>query len=201
MVSFIVRHVGTWRTPTCFSTSDDVGKRAYLRNVCRNAESNKQRESLNATYPLVFSFRDAVSGNGFVAYVAVSGRVLLTNEGDGDIWMFGVQPGGIAGGGHERSEAFREFKKSYLSVFFDIAAEATSFEDFEESVKLFFSEVNEPNLGVWDEAVAAVRAGRLSLSDLKSRDADSCPPKIDVKRIDNQATASDNSFDEIREAA
>jgi hypothetical protein len=84
------------------------------------------------TYPLVFSFRDAVSGNGFVAHVAVCGRVLLTDEGDGDIWMFGVQPGGVAGGGCNRSEAFREFKKSYLSVFFDIAAEAASFEDFEQ---------------------------------------------------------------------
>jgi len=153
------------------------------------------------TYPLVFSFRDAVSGNGFVAYVAVSGRVLLTDEGDGDIWMFGVQPGGIAGGGHERSEAFREFKKSYLSVFFDIAAEAVSFENFEESVKLFFSEVNAPNLDAWTEAVAAVRAGRLSLSDLKATDSDSCPPKIEVRRIDKLATANDNTFDEIRKAA
>ena len=153
------------------------------------------------TYPLVFSFRDAVSGNGFVAYVAVSGRVLLTDEGDGDIWMFGVQPGGIAGGGRERSEAFREFKKSYLSVFFDIAAEATSFEDFEKSVRQFFSEVNEPNLGVWSEAVAAVRAGKLSLSDLEAMNADLCPPRIEIRRIDTRATASDNSFDEIREAA
>jgi hypothetical protein len=153
------------------------------------------------TYPLVFTFRDAVSGNGFVAYVAVCGRVLLTDEGDGDIWMFGVQPGGVAGGGRERSEAFHEFKKSYLSVFFDIAAEAASFEDFEKSAKLFFSEVNEPNLDVWAGSVAAVRAGKLSLSDLKAMNADSCPPKIEVRRIDTQANASDNSFDEIREAA
>ena len=153
------------------------------------------------TYPLVFSFRDTVNGNGFVAHVVASGRVLLTDEGDGDIWMFGVQPGGVAGGGHERSEAFREFKKSYLSVFFDIAAEATSYEDFAESVSQFFSEVNAPNLEVWTDAVRAVRAGKLSLSDLKSTNADSYSPKIEIRRIDTGATANDNTFDEIRKAA
>jgi len=50
-------------------------------------------------------------------------RVILTDEGDGDIWMFGVQPGGVARGGRERSQAFYEFKKNYRSVLFDIAIE------------------------------------------------------------------------------
>jgi len=154
------------------------------------------------TYPLVFSFRDAIVGNGFVAYVGASGRVLLTNEGDGDIWMFGVQPGGVAGGGNERSEAFREFKKSYLSVLFDIASTSSSYEDFEDSVKLFFSEVNAPNLAIWTDAVDAVRSGKLSpLPDLKATNADTCPPRLEIRRIDMLARANDNSFDEIRKAA
>ncbi len=153
------------------------------------------------TYPLVFSFRDAIVGNGFVAYVAATGRVLLTNEGDGDIWMFGVQPGGVSGGGHERSEAFREFKKSYLSVYFDIAAGSSSYEDFERSVRQFFSEVNDPNLETWTDAVKAVRSGELSLPDLKSTNADDFLPQVVVKRIDTQASSNDNTFDEIRKAA
>jgi hypothetical protein len=153
------------------------------------------------TYPLVFSFRDAIVGNGFVAGVSATGRVLLTNEGDGDIWMFGVQPGAIAGGGRERSEAFREFKKSYLSVYFDIASESTSYEEFERSVTQFFSDVNEPNFEAWTAAVKAVRSGELSLEDLKSTNADACLPGIAIKRIDTRASADDNVFDEIRKAA
>ena len=153
------------------------------------------------TYPLVFAFRDAIVGKGFVADVAVQGRVLLTDEADGDVWMFGVQPGGVAGGGGNRSEAFHEFKKSYLSVLFDSAVECASFADFESDVKRFFSEVNAPNEKVWLNALAAVREGKLSLPNLGSTNADLWLPSIEIRHIDQQASPSANAFDMIREAA
>jgi len=153
------------------------------------------------TYPLVFAFKDAIVGNGFVAFVEASGKVLLVDEGDSSIWMFGVQPGGVAGGGRERSEAFREFKKGYLSVLFDIAAEATSCEEFEIAARAFFAEINTENQKLWAEAVQDVRAGKLALPDIKSQNADPWPVAIAVSRIDQQANSSANQFDEIREAA
>jgi len=154
------------------------------------------------TYPLVFSFSDVIVGNGFVAHVAASGRVILADEGDGDIWMFGVQPGGVAGGGRERSQAFYEFKKNYRSVLFDIAIESSTYEDLESAVSSFFSEINQTHLEMWTEAVQAVRAGKLSLPDLRSENADLFPSKIEIRRLDcRDASCNDNSFDEIRKAA
>jgi hypothetical protein len=152
------------------------------------------------TYPLVFSFRDVIVGKGFVVGIVVNGRVLLAEEDDG-VWMFGVQPGGIAGGGSERSEAFCEFKRSYLSVLFDIAAEVDSYAAFEDAAKAFFQEVNSPNEVDWTEALKAVRAGRLSLPNIGSTNADQWLPKIEVNRLDQQLSPSVNAFDTIAEAA
>jgi hypothetical protein len=154
-----------------------------------------------ATYPLVFTFQHPIMGNGFIAYVVTKGRVLLSDEGDGDLWMSGVQPGGIAGGGHERAEALGEFKKGYLSVLFDIAEESVSYEDFEVAAKAFFAEKNDENERTWLAAVKAVRAGQLSLPGLKSENTDQWVDKIEVTRVDLQAHSSANVFDEIKEAA
>lgn len=153
------------------------------------------------TYPLVFSFRDAIVGNGYVALVVANGRVILSEEAGDSIWMFGVQPGGVAGGGRERSEAFREFKKGYLSVLFDIASDAASCEEFEERAKEFFGELNDENLAIWTKAVEDVRAGRLSLPGPRAENSDRWPFGIVVQRIDQRADSSANEFDEIKEAA
>jgi hypothetical protein len=153
------------------------------------------------TYPLVFTFQHPIMGNGFIAYVITRGRVLLSYEADGDIWMFGVQPGGIAGGGKERSEAFQEFKNRYLSVLFDIASESSSYEDFEKSAKLFFSEVDSETERSWNEAVQAVRSGKLLLPGMRSENADRWVAEMSVERVDQQANSAANVFDEIKEAA
>jgi hypothetical protein len=42
-------------------------------------------------YPLLFGRREKVEGNGFIARVAVAGRVLLTDE-DGEFWVEGINP-------------------------------------------------------------------------------------------------------------
>jgi hypothetical protein len=133
--------------------------------------------------------------------VAARGKVLLTDEGNDSIWMFGVQPGGVAGGGRERSEAFREFKKGYLSVLFDIASEAESFEQFETAARGFLGDVNAENMQLWETAVREVRAGKLNLSGIKTENVDRWTIGVSIQRIDQQADSSANEFDEIREAA
>jgi len=153
-------------------------------------------------YPLVFSFRDIIAGNGFVAIVAMDGRVVLAEEGAQDIWMFGVQPGGIAGGERQQALAFAEFKKSYLSVLFDVAAEALSFDEFKGKVTAFFSEINEPNLADWNRARAEVKNGTLSRADLAQVDADERSPSLTIEEMAPAKTSSTvNEFDQIAEAA
>lgn len=151
-------------------------------------------------YPLVFSFRDLIAGTGFVAAVSMDGHVLLSEE--DDTWMFGVQPGGIAGGGPDRPTAFKEFKNSYLSVLFDIAAEATSFDEFERRTRAFFAQVNEPNRKQWDDALAEVRKTSTCLPGVKTVQAEANPPTLAIEKVvPERVKPNVNEFDQITEAA
>jgi hypothetical protein len=154
-------------------------------------------------YPLVFSFRDLIAGNGFVAGVAMDGRALLAEEDDQDYWVFGVQPGSIAGGDREqRDVALIQFKKTYLSVLFDIAAEATSFVEFQGKVTTFFNEINTPNVADWDLALAEVRSKQVSLPNLSSVKAESRPPSLLIEQVaSDKAKPNINEFDVYNEAA
>ena len=151
-------------------------------------------------YPLVFSFRDLIAGNGFVAAVSIDGRALLSEEEDG-YWMFGVQPGSVAGGGDAKAISFKQFKDSYLSVLFDMAAEAVSFEQFDAMVKLLFTQVNEPNLSEWESALAAVRANSITLEDVARVPADSRVPALLIQKMGPEVNSGVNEFDQISEAA
>ena len=46
-------------------------------------------------YPLMFTYRDVISGDGFLAGITLSGRALMIKEND-EWWMYGVRPGAIA---------------------------------------------------------------------------------------------------------
>lgn len=153
-------------------------------------------------YPLVFSFRDLIAGNGFAAVVSMDGRVLLVEEDDQDTWMFGVQPGGIAGGDPQRKLAFSEFKKSYLSVLFDISAEATSFEQFKGKVTAFFDEINASSVEDWQKALNDVRTNNVSVADLKRVPADARVPSLQIDIVAPERINSGvNEFDGFCEAA
>lgn len=122
-------------------------------------------------YPLVFGFRDLVAGEGFLAGVTTEGRALMEAEDDG-AWVYGVNPGGVAAGGPDKGEAFAAFKKSYLSVLFDLAKTSATFEAFKSAVEAFFEETNGPAAGEWDEAVREVREGKITADWLGTRNAD-----------------------------
>jgi hypothetical protein len=129
--------------------------------------------------------------------VVAQGRALLTEDG-GECWMMGVNPGSVAASGAQRGDAFCAFKEGYLSVLYDIANEAETFEAFEQEVKEFFAATNEPNERDWQQALREVRAGRLN-TDLPKIDADETPPQLLVIEIDEptpQANALDNHFAE-----
>ena len=46
-------------------------------------------------HPIMLTLKDAISGQGFLAGITLSGRALMRHE-DGKWWMYGVRPGGIA---------------------------------------------------------------------------------------------------------
>ena len=150
----------------------------------------------------MFSFRDPIVCNGFVAAVAMDGCALLSEEDDQEVWVYGVQPGGLAGGGLQRAVALNEFKKGYMSVLFDIASEATSFVEFKAAVTAFFNEVNEVNQAQWARALDEVRKNNVSLTDLKSVKAETLPPSLTVEEMPPaRANSGVNQFDQYAEAA
>ena len=148
-------------------------------------------------YPIIFTYRDIIAGNGFFAGVQADGRALLCEEAEG-FWMHGVSPGTIAGGGDDRADAFRAFKERYLSVLFDIAAEAPTFDAFAAEVRAFFDAACKETADAWDAARVEVRAGRVT-TDLP-RVENPRPPHIEVALI-QAGNPEENKLDEIAEAA
>ncbi len=110
-------------------------------------------------YPLLFGMRNLLAGNGFVAGVAVDGRALLVDEGDG-FWIYGVNPGGIAAGGRNEADAIAAFRSIYQSVLFDIASETETFEAFKTQVEEFVHSTNEPMAEDWKKAARSTRKAR-----------------------------------------
>ncbi|MGH7264716.1 MAG: hypothetical protein ACREMB_07650 [Candidatus Rokuibacteriota bacterium] len=114
---------------------------------------------------LLFTFRDKVSGNDFLADVTAHGRALAVQDAD-EWWTYGVEPGGLAGGGTTILEAHGEFRKTFTAVLFQLAEEAKDFWAFKEAVQAFFKEIDPSEAEAWTAAVAEVRSGQVAAKDL-----------------------------------
>lgn len=134
--------------------------------------------------PILFFFNNTIPGLGFQAQVVAQGRALLERgaEEEGEVWVSGVQPGGIAEGGKDEREAYRKFREFFRCVLLDIAAEAEDFEVFESQVRAFFDEVCVTSQKMWWRAVHQVRVEKYTEESLKKRPADT-PVKVTVERI------------------
>lgn len=128
--------------------------------------------NMNRHIPLLFSYSDRIIGMGFTAAISSYGRVLAVEE-DGEIWIYGVEPGAIAASGIDPKEALEAFRQSFTTVLRDFAAEVHSFEEFRGSVEAFFGAVNLPNEADWQRAVNAVRAGQIDIPDMRREPAES----------------------------
>lgn len=155
-----------------------------------------------ASYPLVFGFRDAIEGNGFLAGVAISGRALMVHEGEDGWWLYGVTPAGIAASGDTPPEAHVAFRNAYREVLFDAAADAEDFAAFKSEVERFFSEPDAEEESRWNAAALAIRSGEVApeayFSDLPRIPADSCPLSVTVERLDKterKFSISENTLD------
>jgi len=155
-----------------------------------------------AEYPLVFTFSDKVSGNGFLAGVTVSGRALVVKE-DGQWWMLGVRPSAIAAHGETPAGAYIEFRKAFTAVLFDSAALTPTFEAFKASVEQFFNDRDMVEEKRWQDAGEAIRSGEVTpeppFSELKRESPEGRPAMISVERLDvlepKVFSANDNVLD------
>lgn len=149
-------------------------------------------------YPLLFSRRELVEGNGFIAAVVVNGSALLSEE-DGEVWVEGVSPGGFSSDGLNHGDALAKFCAEYRAVLYDIAADTADFEAFKKEVQAFFDATNETALAEWAAAVVEVRAGGVEVDWLTRRSADS-KLSIEVQHL-HQFAAENNTEGEASLAA
>lgn len=153
-----------------------------------------------ADYPLMFTLRDAVSGNGFLAGVTLTGRALMTKESDGKWWVYGVRPAPIAESGNTPEEAFLRFRNAYKNVLFDTAEGAVNYDAFRASVENFYFQPDEEEENRWQKAFSAIRSGSLTPDDeffgkLPKERPETRPTNLQVIRLDTQAkrySPSDN---------
>jgi len=123
-------------------------------------------------YPILFSRRDRVDVGRFTAEVVVAGRILVTDH-DGEFWAEGVAPGGLAAKAYTAMVALHAFGETYHRVLLDIAEDESSFESFKKAVERFFADTNLVAMKEWEEAVLKVRAGTLTMADMKKRPSES----------------------------
>lgn len=145
-----------------------------------------------AQYPLLFTFFDKVEGNGYLADVAIHGKLLATEE-DGQWWMYGVKPGALAASGHSRAEAYMEFRRTLMQVLFDLAGDARDFYAFRESARRFFDETDPETEAEWETARELVRRGSITIEGMRREDREE-PRRIDIREKQVFA-AKDNVVD------
>jgi len=152
-------------------------------------------------HPIMLTLKDAISGQGFLAGITLSGRALMRQE-DGKWWMYGVRPGGIAECGETIEETFLRFRNRYREVLFDIAQESSTFKEFRAEVRRFFSEVDAEDEQLWEGALKAIRTTHAPppepFTRLPRESPESKPSRIVVARLDKQGrrfVPSDNMND------
>ena len=139
-------------------------------------------------HPLMFTFKDSISGDGFLTGITLSGRALMLKEEDGKWWMYGVRPGSMAENGNTPQETFLRFRNRYKEILFDIAEDHRTFPEFKEEVERFSNESDEEEERRWADALTAIRAGRCTIpppfSDLPRQEPEDRPTHIEVERLD-----------------
>jgi len=113
-------------------------------------------------WPLIFTYRGTILGQGFVADINLQGRVLACPESDG-VWVYGVNPGAIAVSAPTLNATNLELRSALTKLFIDFAGEATSFGAFKIAVERFMSESDEESLAAWRAAREAVKAGQVAV--------------------------------------
>jgi hypothetical protein len=153
-------------------------------------------------YPLLFTFKELVSGNGFLAGVSLGGRGLMVHEGDEDGWWFyGVEPGSAAEGGATPQEAHLRFREAFKAVLLDIASEVDAFDSFEAEVRRCLGTKDEAEEARWLAAVVTLREADEAESpfdDLPRRPAETKPAGLEVVQLSvDTLRPSENEMDQF----
>lgn len=150
---------------------------------------NKLQESL----PIILTQRVPVMGENYLASIEMRLRILVEREivdGCEEVWIYGVNPGGISAGGKTIEDAHNAFTKLLCSTIFDMADEAGSFNALKREVTEFVTSTNAPYEERWLKAVELYRNGKATEPEMPKEPAESAP-SIRMTRV-RKMTASLN---------
>lgn len=133
-------------------------------------------------YPIVFTYRELIVGNGFVATVESTGRCLMEDFGDSDVWVSGVHPSGFSAGADNQQSASEAFQREHRVALLDMAHDAPDFDSFQTMVRDFHAQKSEIGELEWWEAVHQVRAGKIT-SDWLQKVSANTEPTLRVRCI------------------
>lgn len=114
--------------------------------------------------PLYFDLRVVVDGGGFPASVGLRGRITCEEE-FGSVWMYGVNPGGLAENGKDLESAYANFSRARTEIVGDFARRAADFGAFREDLEEFLMGTTEDIVDEWAAARGRIRDG--SVPDLR----------------------------------
>lgn len=174
------------------STTDGQRNELVPQAECEGTMSEKPTVIV---LPLIFTYRDPIVGNGFLATVAVRGRALARIESGEGAYVEAVQPAGFAGVGSTLAEAHADFRQAFTTTLIELAADAKSVADFRSAVDAFGGEISEPAFEDWKAAVEQVRANATHKElDMPSEPAE-LMPYVRVQHKDPaQLTPADNAL-------
>ncbi len=137
-------------------------------------------------WPLLFTYRGTIMGQGFLASVSFCGRLLATVEPEG-VWLDGVNPGALAVGGPSMEAANVELRETITRVLGGYASASSTFEAFRGAVERYYHETDEYSTTTWDTALEELKAGRLGqIEGLQRKPVDwSCHVSVEPQRIED----------------
>lgn len=170
----------------------DTTQQPFMTNTTTN-DSQEVRELKPATWPLLFTYKSRVFGNGYIAEIEMSGRLLAELEMEG-VWLYGVNPGAVAVGAATLATANVDLHKALAGVFADFAEESTTFADFANVVEKFFNATDAESVTEWQHAVARMKASTTIEAPAGLPIKDAVKTKVFV-RVAEQSTDTITSAD------
>lgn len=151
-----------------------------------------QHDQKSIAWPLIFSYRGTIFGQGFVVDINLQGRVLATPESEG-VWVYGINPGAIAVSAPTLADTNVKLRNTLTRLFIDFAREANTFEDFKAAVERFVAESDPVSEDEWQTARAEVKAGRnAGPGDLPKETSDTKYSVTVTQKPINAVTPQDN---------
>ena len=133
-------------------------------------------------YPIVYTYREVIVGNGYVAAVETTGRCLMEDFGNEDVWVTGVRPSGFSAGADNQQSASEAFQREHRVALLDVVHDAPDFDSFQAMVHDFHAQKSEVGEMEWWEAVHQVRAGTIT-SDWLQKVSANTEPTLRVRCI------------------